>query len=195
LNLEENRYAILELAKGKLTTAPDSHSGEGIFFSAKASDVFVILSDDLEFSTINFSNAGNGKCHDLNSLHTGGTAVYFEVFRNHSTTTAELFDRYTQEPDHYGFTKTVIPVGLLEYGDPSPSFNSRSQAKRLLARFESFEKIELDFTGIAEIGQGFADEVFRVFQNRHPNSRVIAINYNQHIRNMINHVIGSNVCE
>ena len=40
LNLDEKRFAILELAKGKFTTAPESHSGEGIFFSAKAADLF-----------------------------------------------------------------------------------------------------------------------------------------------------------
>ena len=195
LSLEEKRFAILELAKGKFTTAPESHTGEGIFFSAKASDVFVIFSDDLAFSSLSFGEGEREQLSDVKPTHTGGTAIYFEMFRNHSTTTAELFDRYTQEPDHYGFTKTVVPVKLLEYGNSNPSFISRSQAKRLLARFERFERIELDFTGITEIGQGFADEVFRVFQNQYPNCRIIAINYNQNVRKMISHVIGASICE
>ena len=49
LGLSEKRYAILELAKGKFTSDPDSHTGEGIFFSSKAADEFVILSDHLMF--------------------------------------------------------------------------------------------------------------------------------------------------
>jgi hypothetical protein len=110
------------------------------------------------------------------------------MFRDHSVTMQELFSRYTKEPDHYGFTKTIVPVRLLEHGQERPVFVSRSQAKRLLVRFERFEKIELDFSGIDEIGQGFADEVFRVFRIQHPNSQIIAINCNQCIEKMINHV-------
>ena len=42
------------------------------------------------------------------------------------------------------------------------------QAKRLTLRFERFQTVVLDLAGIDEIGQGFADEVFRVFQAAHP---------------------------
>ena len=49
LNLYDAREAILELAKGKFTTDPENHSGEGIFFSSKMFDSFVILSDSLSF--------------------------------------------------------------------------------------------------------------------------------------------------
>ena len=188
LNLEEKRFAILELAKGKFTTDPESHTGEGIFFSAKAVDLFAIFSDDLVFTSLGFQE----RIHDLIQVGKqpaqNGTTVFMEVFREHSTTLSELFDQYTQEPDRYGFTKTVVPVRLLEYGDPNPTFVSRSQAKRLLARFERFERIELDFSGIDEIGQGFADEVFRVFCVGHPNSKIIATNYNQRVGQMINRV-------
>src|SRR5258708_34974265 len=34
LNLLDERHALFELAKGKLTTDPDHHTGEGIFFTA-----------------------------------------------------------------------------------------------------------------------------------------------------------------
>jgi signal transduction histidine kinase len=33
MELIDERHAVLELSKGKLTTDPDNHSGEGIFFS------------------------------------------------------------------------------------------------------------------------------------------------------------------
>ena len=186
MQLEEKRFAILELAKGKFTTDPGSHSGEGIFFSAKASDGFEIFSDDLVFSSSSF--LGNEQLRDFKTPFRGGTAVAFMVLQDHSTTISEIFDKYTQDPDDYGFTKTVVPVRLLEHGDPNPTFVSRSQAKRLLARFDRFERIELDFSDIDEIGQGFADEVFRVFQTQHPNSQIVAVNCNKHIERMIKHV-------
>ena len=188
MQLEEKRFAVMELAKGKFTTDPESHSGEGIFFSSKASDVFGILSDGLIFSTINFRDEESERLIDHKYAERNGTTVFFVVFRNHSMTTQELFDRYTEEPDHYGFTKTVVPVKLLEYGEARPVFISRSQAKRLLVRFERFERIELDFSGIDEIGQGFADEVFRVFPSQHPNSRITTINCNSSVERMIKHV-------
>lgn len=194
LQLEEKRFAILELAKGKFTTEPESHTGEGIFFSAKACDAFAIFSDDLAFTSLSFREADQLRDFKLSvnlmRLPKSSTVVCFSLFREHSISLSEVFDQYAQDPEEYGFTKTIVPVKLLEYGDPSPTFISRSQAKRLLVRFERFEIIELDFTGIDEIGQGFADEVFRVFRNRHPNSRIIATNCNSHVKKMINHVAG-----
>ena len=189
MDFDEKRFAILELAKGKFTTDPNSHSGEGIFFSAKMSDVFAIFSDDLVFSSINFREIETEHLLDYKHNNATGTTVYFIMFRDHSTTAKELFDRYTQAPDDYGFTKTIVPVRLLEYGEQQPVFASRSQAKRLLARFERFKHIELDFSGVKEIGQGFADEIFRVFKIQHPNSHIEAINVDYEVMKMINHVV------
>jgi len=186
IQLEEKRFAILELAKGKFTTDPGSHSGEGIFFSAKTSDIFGISSDELVFTSSSFLD--NEQLRDYKSPYRGGTAVVFMVFRDHNTPISEVFDKYTQDPEDYGFTKTVVPVKLLEHGDPNPTFVSRSQAKRLLARFDRFERIELDFSDIDEIGQGFADEVFRVFQTQHPNSQIVAVNCSKPVERMINRV-------
>lgn len=39
-SLDDPREAILELAKGKLTTDPARHTGEGIFFSSRCCDDF-----------------------------------------------------------------------------------------------------------------------------------------------------------
>lgn len=49
-NLPDERQALIELSKGKLTTDPDNHSGEGIFFTFRAFDVFMIDSKELQFS-------------------------------------------------------------------------------------------------------------------------------------------------
>jgi DNA-binding transcriptional ArsR family regulator len=62
--------------------------------------------------------------------------------------------------------KAIIPVDLVRCGDRR--LVSRAQAKRLMKRLERFHAVILDFTGIEAIGQAFADEVFRVFVNEHP---------------------------
>ncbi|MBP7362585.1 MAG: hypothetical protein KA960_12965, partial [Nitrospira sp.] len=49
LGLYDTREAILELAKGKFTTDPENHSGEGIFFSSKMFDAYDIRSGNLHF--------------------------------------------------------------------------------------------------------------------------------------------------
>lgn len=47
-------------------------------------------------------------------------------------------------------------------------FISRSEAKRFAAGLEKFERVVLDFEGLDLIGQGFAGELFRVWQREHP---------------------------
>ena len=50
---------------------------------------------------------------------------------------------------------------------------------------EKFREIILDFKDVEEIGQAFADEIFRVFQNEHPNINLHPINTNEQIAKMI----------
>ena len=185
LNLEEKRYAIVELAKGKFTSDPDNHSGEGIFFSSKCGDVFVLESDGIAF----FADHTTELLHDIVSEKHPGTTVVFKIRTNHKQTMEELFKQYTDAPERYGFSKTSIPIRLLEYGDASPIFVSRSQARRLLARLERFEVVRLDFSGVDNIGQGFADEIFRVFQKKHPDVELTYVNCTEAVHGMIRHVL------
>lgn len=46
----------------------------------------------------------------------------------------------------------------------------------------------LDFSGIDDIGQAFADEIFRVFVNSLPEIEISYIEANKSIKNMIEHV-------
>ncbi|MBY0274418.1 STAS-like domain-containing protein [Candidatus Binatia bacterium] len=45
---------------------------------------------------------------------------------------------------------------------------SRSEAKRLVLRLTECRHVTLDFSGVDVVGQGFCDEVFRVFARAHP---------------------------
>jgi hypothetical protein len=108
-------------------------------------------------------------------------------------TTKEIFDTYTTEHDGgFGFDKTIIPISLAFQGDDM--LVSRSQAKRLLNRFERFKVVVLDFEGVQEVGQAFADEIFRVFSNFHPATEIRALNANEQVQKMIARAKNANVC-
>ena len=99
-----------------------------------------------------------------------------------SKTSEQIFDQYFS--DDCAFMKMVVPVRLAQRGDQP--LISRSQAKRLLARVDKFKVVILDFTDVEMIGQAFADEVFRVFRNQHPEIELTSIHETQAVKQMIN---------
>ena len=62
---------------------------------------------------------------------------------------------------------------------------ARSEAKRLLHGLEKLEEVMLDFQGVRSVGQGFADEVFRVWAQAHPGTRLVAEHMNDVVRFMV----------
>lgn len=179
LGLMDERHAVLELAKGKFTTDPANHSGEGIFFSSRMFDDFVILSGGVCFS----HQFGEHEGWILQpNIATTGTLIRMSLHNHTSRTTKKVFDKFTTDDD-YGFTKTVVPVKLMKYGDDN--LVSRSQAKRMLVRFDRFKVVILDFSGVSMIGQAFADEVFRVFRMKHPSVELMAIHTKADVKRMI----------
>lgn len=180
LGLDDQLHAILELSKGKLTTDPKRHTGEGIFFTSRIFDRFSILSGRLHFSHVEPDN--DWLVEDTEEIQKG-TAVMMKIATTSQRTTKQVFDRFTVEGD-YGFSKTQIPVFLARYGDEN--LVSRSQAKRLLARFERFKEIVLDFDNVDSIGQAFADEIFRVFTVQHPTIHLNYMNASKQVESMIN---------
>ena len=179
LNLDDQLHAILELSKGKLTTDPARHTGEGIFFTTRMFDKFSILSGKLYFS--HFEPDNDWLLENTNEIQKG-TAVQMTISTQTNRTTKQVFDRYTVEGD-YGFSRTHVPVFLARYGNEN--LVSRSQAKRLLARFERFKEILLDFENVDSIGQAFADEIFRVYTSQHPNIHIYHMNANKQVESMI----------
>lgn len=187
LELNDERHAVLELSKGKLTTDPDNHTGEGIFFSSRMFDEYAILSGEVYFS------------HEYNkpedwimerSRPSSGTTVFMKMANNSSRKIKAVFDEFACGED-YGFDKTVVPVSLARYGNER--LVSRSQAKRLLARIDRFKIVIFDFEGIDQIGQAFADQVFRVFQNQHPDIQLHFIKTNPNVENMIVRALGRQI--
>jgi anti-sigma regulatory factor (Ser/Thr protein kinase) len=186
MDLLDERHAVIELTKGKLTTDPERHTGEGIFFTSRMFDSFYILSGEV------FLSHDYGDAEDWilqNQKPSTGTWINMKLKNNTSRTPKQIFDQFTSGDD-IGFTKTVVPVRMAQYGDEK--LVSRSQAKRLLERIDRFKTVLFDFREVETIGQAFADEVFRVFQNQHPHITFIPINANDAVLGLINNARHTN---
>ena len=185
VGLPDERHAVLELAKGKLTTDPDHHTGEGIFFTSRIFDSFEILSGKDYFSH-RFEDPKDW-IMESSSSH-GGTYVRMRLDNHSSRTAKEIFDQFTSGDD-YGFTKTIIPLRMMA-SSGGDRLISRSQARRVLARIELFRTVLFDFSDVESIGQAFADEIFRVFARQHPEIELIPINASSETRKMISRASG-----
>jgi hypothetical protein len=145
-------------------------------------DRFVILSEDLTF----FGHDNDDWLFSDLERSFPGTLVMMTIERRATRSVKEVFDRFAPESGEFGFQKTIVPVKLMQYeGD---NLVSRSQAKRLIHRFEQFREVILDFDGVKFIGQPFADELFRVFKNSHPEVHLYVVNTNEDVDKMIKHV-------
>lgn len=177
--LKNINEAISELTKGKLTTLPSSHSGEGIFFTSKLASTMCIqnankkilfnnLIDEIFVSEVN---------------KTKGTKVNFTIFTEAKTQIEDVFKKYTSRG--YKFDKTKVVVKLFNLDQ---EFFSRSEARRITANLEKFDLVILDFKGVKNIGQGFSDQIFRVWQNENAKTKIITKNANQDVNFMIKHI-------
>lgn len=180
--LPDEHAAMIELVKGKTTTMPEAHSGEGIFFTARAANRMVLRSHNIQ---IEWNRALNDVFVSEPRFRKG-TTVLFEIRRDSRTRLEDVFAEFAPEEYDYRFEKTRVMVKLLKR-----DYMSRSEAKRLLNNLDKFSEVELDLRDVKNLGQGFADEVFRVFAERHPDIKVQAINANNSIAAMIRHAGGT----
>jgi hypothetical protein len=112
-----------------------------------------------------------------------GTLASFEIDRNSRTRLENVFAEFAPEKYDFQFQKTRVLVKLLRQ-----DYISRSEAKRLMHNLDKFSEIELDMRDVQNLGQGFADEVFRVFATAHPNIVIRFINASDVVTAMIKHV-------
>jgi len=168
--------ALQELSKGKVTTQEDRHTGEGIFFTSKAADIFQLEANGLRWNVDN--RREDVAISDVPEKR--GTTVRFELSLKTTKTMDEIFAQYSEE--EFQFDTSRIVVKLFERG---VDFVSRSEAKRIVAGLERFRHVIVDFRGIESVGQGFADEIFRVWAEGHPGVRLEAINMRAPVRLMV----------
>ncbi len=91
--------------------------------------------------------------------------------------------------EDFGFNKTNVAIKMARLA--GERLVSRSQAKRVRARIGEFKVAVFDFAGVEMIGQAFADEIFRVFHNAHPDIGLEAVNAAPGVLSMIRHVRSS----
>ncbi len=175
LHLEDHVHALQELSKGKTTTQPERHSGEGLFFTSKMAEQFRLAANGLCWVVDNTIPDQTVQSAELEQ----GTRVHFEVSVETTTTPAEVFERYTHD---FEFDTTRCVIRLFERG---VAFVSRSEAKRLVANLERFREVVLDFHGVQSVGQGFVDEVFRVWARQHPDVRLVPEAMNREVEFMV----------
>jgi hypothetical protein len=181
-NLNSELEAMQDIMKGKTTTQPRHHSGEGIFFTSKVGDWFSLRSFEYEIIVDNRINDVFFKKLESSQK---GTKVTFSLDVHSSKHLNDIFKEYALETDGYGFDKTEVKVKLFTVGG---IYVSRSQARRILAGLDKFKSIILDFDKVPMVGQAFADEVFRVFKIKHPEIIITPINMNEGVEFMINRV-------
>lgn len=169
--------AIVQLEKGKLTSDPAHHSGEGIFFSSKAVSAFRLESQGVAWIVDNLASDTAIGPSDVRR----GTRVVLTVATGRLPALREVFGPYTDaESLRFVRTRTTVKLGGVGTG-----LISRSEARRLVQRLTEFTHVTLDFSGIDVVGQGFCDEVFRVFARRHPQITLEPVGMNDAVAFMV----------
>lgn len=179
LSLSDIKESPLHLSKGKFTTDPAKHSGEGIFFTSRAFDEFSMISGDLKYHC--FAEDHDWLIETLETTPSLGTQVILKISKTSKKELILIFKEFTDSD--FSFSKTNVFVKLTKL--KGEKYISRSQAKRLLLGLEKFKKVILDFHEVPTVGQAFVDEVFRVFKNTHPNIEIEYINANEDVLFMI----------
>ncbi len=179
-DIAEPSLAMLELSKGKLTSQPERHTGRGLFFTSRLADVF-----DLHANTTAFQYRG----WDRRNWHKGkpiarqGTSIYLAIALDTARTLDSVLKAHSLDGAGYAFERTVVPLQLMLGG--TTGLESRAQAKRVVARLNAFRRAEIDFTGIGDVGHGFADELFRVARQANPGLQIVPVGMSPRVDAMV----------
>ena len=183
--IDDPLLAMFELSKGKLTSMPDAHSGHGLYFTARLADFFNVHANDAAFQR---NGADRARWSPSKPMARQGTSVYLAISLETKRTLDSVLRSHSIEPAMYAFDSTVVPLRLLL--GPQIGLESRAQAKRAVSRLtSSFRRAEVDFSGINDIGHGFADELFRVFARQHPGLELVPVGMAPRVSAMVSSVL------
>ena len=181
-SLKSELEAMQDLLKGKTTTQPHAHSGEGIFFTSKTADIYELQSYE---HSLRLDNSINDIFIGEVKPPKAGTRVYWLISLNSKRHLTEIFKKYETDHTDPDFDQTEIQVKLYTIGT---IYISRSQARRILTGLDKFKSIIFDFDQVPSIGQAFVDELFRVFPTKYPEIKLKAVHMNEAVRYMIERV-------
>ncbi len=172
--------AMLELAKGKLTSHPERHAGHGLFFASRLADVFDVHANDAAYQCRSWDRrrwqAGRPAARS-------GTAVYLAIALDTPRTLDGVLRAHSLSQAGYAFERTEVPLNLI--AGPEAALASRADARRVASHLARFRRADLVFDGIAEIGHGFADELFRVLRRELPDTELVPVAAGPRVAEMI----------
>ena len=178
--INDPSLAMLELAKGKLSSQPDRHTGRGLFYTAKLADVFDLHANNAAFQQRDWQREQWQRARPACRC---GTAVYVAICLDTERTLDAVLRRYSLDGAGYAFERTVVPLQLIIAAQQG--LGSRAQAQRIASRLGQFRRAELDFAGLTDVGPAFADELFRVFGARHPGLQLVPLNMAPRVAEMV----------
>jgi len=178
--IEDPAMAMLELSKGKLTSAPERHTGRGLYFTSRLADVFDLHANAFAFQHREW-DAQSWK--QGRAMRQQGSAIYLAIALDTSRTLDDVMRSASLDARNYSIERTTLPLRLIVNEDTG--LESRAQARRVASRLTEFKQAELDFTGIDHIGQGFADELFRVFGRNQSAVQLVVKNASPRVTAMI----------
>jgi anti-sigma regulatory factor (Ser/Thr protein kinase)/predicted transcriptional regulator len=179
---QDIRESILQLSKGRFTTAPDNHAGQGIFLVSRLFDVFGIFSDGLFYCKDNVRDDWFLEKRKISKSK--GTRISMAISFDTQQTLERVVNQYGGEMSGArDLDKTEILIKLSQLEDEP--YISRIQAQRVLLGVERFRRVVLDFKNIPTVGQAFVDEVFHIFRSAHPTIAIESIHANPDVQFMI----------
>ena len=181
--IRDPQLAMLELSKGKLTSQPKRHSGHGLFFSSRLADVFDLHANQAAFQQRSWEPQ---QWRSSRPLAHAGTSIYLAIALDTPRTLDAVLRSHSAQQAGYAFEHTVVPLHLIGSGELALA--SRADAKRVASRLAQFRRAEIDFSGISEVGHGFADELFRVFSRQHPALELVPISMAPRVAAMVHSV-------
>ncbi len=184
-DITDPALAMFELSKGKLTSAPDRHSGHGLFFTSQLADVFDIHANQAAFQSRAWETRRWRAGKPGAVAGRPGTSIYLAISMDTQRTLDAVLRAHSANADGYAFERTRVPLHLIGEG---LALASRADAKRVAARLASFRCAELDFEGITDIGHGFADELFRVWRREHPSVELVPLAMRPQVAAMVQSV-------
>lgn len=182
LHLEQALDAAIELCKGKLTTQPERHSGEGLFFTLHAVDRLTICANSYCLELTDSQATFNQEAQEIS-----GTKVTVQLRKTMNRSLETVFNAFCHlnEDEIPVFDQTIFRLQLAQ---TEGRLISRSQAKRVMNGMERFTVVEIDFTEVDNIGQGFADEMFRVWPSFHQETVIKTTHTNEKVNQLISRV-------
>lgn len=182
-DITDPTLAMLELSKGKLTSQPDRHTGRGLFFTSRLADMFDLHANETAFQYRGWDrrNWFKGK-----PMARQGTSIYLAIALDTTRTLDAVLRAHSLDGEGYGFERTVVPLQLLV--EAATGLASRAQARRVALRLQRFRRAEVDFSGIADVGHGFVDELFRVAAREHPGVDIVPVGMAPRVAAMVESV-------